>query len=64
MDNKEALYTFGIGENFHIQQYFGVHCDHQEDKDGYVFRVWAPNAELVQLIGDFTEWRNEPNKYY
>lgn len=60
MDNKEALYTFGIGENFHIQQYFGVHCDHQEDKDGYVFRVWAPNAELVQLIGDFTEWRNEP----
>lgn len=60
MDNKEALYTFGIGENFHIQQYFGVHCDHQEDKDGYIFRVWAPNAELVQLIGDFTEWRNEP----
>lgn len=60
MDNKEALYTFGIGENFHIQQYFGVHCDHQEDKDGYVFRVWAPNAELVQLVGDFTEWRNEP----
>ena len=60
MDNKEALYTFGIGENFHIQQYFGVHCDYQEDKDGYVFRVWAPNAELVQLIGDFTEWRNEP----
>lgn len=60
MDNKEALYTFGIGENFHIQQYFGVHCDHQEDKDGYVFRVWAPNADLVQLIGDFTEWRNEP----
>ncbi len=60
MDNKEALYTFGIGENFHIQQYFGVHCDHQEDKDGYVFRVWAPNAELVQLIGDFTEWCNEP----
>lgn len=58
MDNKEALYTFWNRGKFPYSTVFWVHCDHQEDKDGYVFRVWAPNAELVQLIGDFTEAMN------
>lgn len=60
MDKNEALYTFGTGENFHIQNYFGVHRDHEGDELGYVFRVWAPNAEDVQLIGDFTDWKDNP----
>ena len=25
-------------------------------KSGYTFRVWAPNAQSVHLIGDFTDW--------
>lgn len=28
---------------------------HKED-DGYVFTVWAPNAQKVQLIGTFNDW--------
>ncbi|MBF7093906.1 1,4-alpha-glucan branching protein GlgB [Streptococcus sp. HF-1907] len=54
--NEESLYTFGTGENFHIQEYFGVHQD-EENPDYYYFRVWAPNAEQVWVIGDFTNWR-------
>lgn len=54
--NEKSLYTFGTGENFHIQEYFGVHQD-EENPDYYYFRVWAPNAEQVWVIGDFTNWR-------
>ncbi|MBO4979762.1 MAG: 1,4-alpha-glucan branching enzyme, partial [Clostridia bacterium] len=25
-------------------------------KDGYIFRVWAPHAERVFLVGDFNDW--------
>lgn len=56
MSNKDELYTFGIGENFHLQNYLGVHSEN----GSFCFRVWAPNAENVQVIGDFTDWRNRP----
>lgn len=60
MDKKEALYTFGTGENFHLQDYLGLHFEERGDDIGYSFRVWAPNAESVHLIGDFTTWRDNP----
>lgn len=60
MDEKEALRTFGTGENFHAQHYFGFHKTEEDGRAGYVFRVWAPNAENVQLIGDFTAWFDAP----
>lgn len=60
MDKKDELYTFGIGENFHIQNYFGVHREQDGDEEGFVFRVWAPNAEDLHVIGDFTSWSEKP----
>lgn len=53
------MYTFGIGENFHLQNYLGSH-EIDGSEEGYVFRVWAPHAENVQVIGDFTGWFDEP----
>ena len=58
MNLDEAMYTFGTGENFHLQNYLGVH--ELEGEEGFIFRVWAPHAEQIQVIGDFTGWFDEP----
>ncbi|WP_303951666.1 1,4-alpha-glucan branching protein GlgB [Streptococcus vestibularis] len=58
MNLDEAMYTFGTGENFHLQNYLGVH--ELEGEEGFVFRVWAPHAEQIQVIGDFTGWFDAP----
>ncbi len=33
--------------------FFGAH----RNKDGMVFREWAPNAEKMYLIGEFSDWQ-------
>ncbi len=48
----EAEKTFLSGENFYLQHFLGVH----QTTTGYVFRVWAPNAQQVWLVGDFNQW--------
>ena len=36
--------------------YFGLH----QQKDGWVFREWAPNASRIFLLGDFCDWKELP----
>ena len=31
------------------------------DGDAVVFRVWAPNAEQVSVVGDFNDWNKQSN---
>lgn len=40
------------GMNNHI--YYGLHHD---EKGGWVFREWAPNATKIYLIGEFNNWK-------
>jgi len=47
-----AEYLFHHGSNFRSFDYLGVH----KVKDGIVFRVWAPKADVVYLAGDFNNW--------
>ena len=37
-------------------RYLGCHL---ADGEGYVFRVWAPNAEAVHVVGEFNFWNPE-----
>ena len=60
MHRQDDIWTFGRGENFHSQNLFGVHRVQVDGQDGYVFRVWAPNAQAVAVIGDFTDWSAQP----
>ena len=34
-------------------------CHRLEDGSGYVFRVWAPHAAAVHVVGDFNFWNAE-----
>ena len=33
--------------------YFGLH----KNKDGWIFREWAPNAKAIFIVGDFSNWK-------
>ena len=37
-------------------EYFGAHPARRGGEDGWVFRVWAPNAKAVSVVGDFCGW--------
>lgn len=55
------LYIFHEGNNFDSADFFGAHKGKQNDIDGVFFRVWAPNAKSVSLVGDFNEWDRDIN---
>lgn len=55
-DMSLAKYLFHQGKNFRAFDYLGAHLI-QENKDtGFIFRVWAPNASAVSIVGDFNNW--------
>lgn len=52
------LYAFYTGNCFDAHKYLGAH----KTDSGYIFRVFAPGAEKVSLLGDFNsfnEWNME-----
>ena len=51
----DAAAFFG-GTSCEAYRYLGAHCTRREGEDGYVFRVWAPNAARVSVVGDFCGW--------
>lgn len=46
------LYLFHEGSNACAYDYFGAH----KTADGVCFRVWAPRAAAVSVVGDFNGW--------
>ncbi len=39
-------------------EFFGAHPVKKDGKEKTVFRVWAPSAAAVSVIGDFNGWQN------
>ncbi|MCR5815834.1 MAG: 1,4-alpha-glucan branching protein GlgB [Ruminococcus sp.] len=50
------LHLFHQGNNFEAYSFFGCHEGQKNGKKGHFFRVWAPNAKAVSLVGDFNDW--------
>ncbi len=50
------LHLFHHGENFKTYELMGAHSAVYKKKRGYVFRVWAPRAQSVSVVGDFNDW--------
>jgi 1,4-alpha-glucan branching enzyme len=51
------LYLFGQGKHYHIYEKMGAHLRTIEGVTGVNFAVWAPNAQVVSVIGDFNDWQ-------
>ena len=50
------VYLFKQGNNFEAYRFFGAHMERQGDREGVVFRTWAPHAKAVCIVGDFNSW--------
>jgi len=50
------LYDFLMGQSIRAYQYFGAHFVKQDNVDGVVFRLYAPMADDVSVIGDWNSW--------
>ena len=53
------VYLFHDGTNYKAYEFFG---NHRIDESKVAFRVWAPNAQGVSVVGDFNSWDENANK--
>ncbi len=56
IDAELPLYLYHQGTNMNAYDYFGAHLVNQNNEDGVVFRLWAPNALAVSVVGSFNNW--------
>ena len=59
--DTEALAQFSAGNAVRAQEYMGAHPAVRDGQAGWVFRVWAPHARKVAVMGDFNGWSEEAN---
>ena len=56
---KDFIYHYHNGSSTHAWEHMGCHPENRDGQDGFVFRVWAPNAQKVAVVGDFNFWNGE-----
>ncbi|MBQ5334392.1 MAG: 1,4-alpha-glucan branching protein GlgB [Oscillospiraceae bacterium] len=56
--NDFPLHLFYQGRNYDAQRFFGAHPVRAGGEEYTVFRVWAPNAVNVSVVGDFNSWNH------
>ncbi|NTV77923.1 MAG: 1,4-alpha-glucan branching protein GlgB, partial [Clostridiales bacterium] len=68
IENRETVfiseadqYLFGQGTHYEIYKKLGAHLSFEDGILGTFFAVWAPNAQMVHVIGEFNEWNEQAN---
>ena len=59
--NDFPLYLFYQGQNYEAYKFFGVHSGKKGRSKIFTFRVWAPTAVSVSVVGDFNNWDRSCN---
>jgi 1,4-alpha-glucan branching enzyme len=49
-------YLLGEGKHYRLFESLGAQLRQIDDINGVNFAVWAPNARVVQVVGDFNGW--------
>ena len=60
--SKLDMYYLGQGTHYDIYKKLGAHPMKDDGKDGVYFAVWAPNAQMVSVIGEFNDWKEHANE--
>ncbi len=50
------LFLHGKGTHYRAYEKLGAHLLEEDGQKGAYFAVWAPNAEMVSVIGSFNNW--------
>lgn len=50
---------FAAPGSYRSYEFMGAHPVEEGGQSGWRFRVWAPHAESVSVVGDFNQWRPE-----
>ena len=56
MEDYAFLEQYLNGQLPEAYRYFGAHHVKENGEEGYLFRVYAPLAKEIDLIGDFNDW--------
>jgi 1,4-alpha-glucan branching enzyme len=62
--NEEDIRNFQNGTNYSLYKKFGSHALKVLNTDGYYFAVWAPNATMVSVVGDFNNWETDAHPLF
>ncbi len=62
--NDVPVYLFQQGKNFESYKFFGAHRVTEGESSYHIFRVWAPHAEEVSVVGEFNGWNRDNNRMY
>ena len=60
-ENDFPLYLFHQGKNAEAGKFFGAHAFKRGRGSYHRFRVWAPTAKSVSVIGEFNQWDRTQN---
>jgi 1,4-alpha-glucan branching enzyme len=53
---EEDKYLFNSGTNYNLYNHMGAHVTSCDNIQGTIFRVWAPAAKRVSVLGNFNGW--------
>ena len=59
MSGQMEHYLFHRGEYRQAYEYFGAHLN----RSSTIFRIWAPTAKSVAIVGDFNNWNAREEDY-
>lgn len=62
LDLELPVYLFHQGNNSKAYEFLGAHKTGL--KNEVAFRVWAPNAQAISVVGDFNDWDKDSNPMY